>query len=112
MSDDFDVIARIQELCQLRGWSFYRLSKQSGIPYSTLNTMLHSSHTPSIPSLTKICDGFGITLSEFFAHAIPTTVGLSETESELLKRWNKLLPRQRELAMAYIRGLNDGSDTD
>lgn len=109
MPGDFDVIARIQELCELRGWSFYRLSKQSGIPYSTLNTMLHSSHTPSIPSLAKICDGFGITLSEFFAEAISKTVSMSKEELELLKRWNKLNPQQRELAMAYICGLGDGS---
>ena len=64
---EFDVAARIQELCQSRSWTYYRLAKASGIPYSTLSTMIHKTNVPSIPSLTKICDGFGITLAQFFS---------------------------------------------
>ena len=33
---NFAVIARIQELCNARGWTYYRLAKESGITYSTL----------------------------------------------------------------------------
>lgn len=64
---EFDVVGRIQELCQSRSWTYYRLAKASGIPYSTLSTMLHKANVPSIPSLIKICDGFGITLAQFFS---------------------------------------------
>ena len=48
---EFDVVARIQELCQSRSWTYYRLAKASGIPYSTLSTMLHKTVVPSVPSL-------------------------------------------------------------
>lgn len=61
-----DIIPRIQALCIQRSWTFYRLAKESGIPYSTLCTMLHKANAPSIPTLMKICNGFGISLSEFF----------------------------------------------
>ncbi len=64
---EFDVVARIQELCQSRSWTYYRLAKASGIPYSTLSTMLHKTNVPSVPSLMKICEGFGITLAQFFS---------------------------------------------
>ena len=64
---EFDVVARIQELCQARSWTYYRLAKESGIPYSTLSTMLHKTNVPSVPSLMKICNGFGITLAQFFS---------------------------------------------
>ena len=63
---EFDVVARIQELCKSRSWTYYRLAKASGIPYSTLSTMLHKTNVPSVPSLMKICDGLGITLAQFF----------------------------------------------
>ena len=54
---EFDVVGRIQELCRSRSWTYYRLAKASGIPYSTLSTMLHKTNVPSVPSLMKICDG-------------------------------------------------------
>lgn len=41
---NFAVIARIQELCNARGWTYYRLAKESGITYSTLSTMLNKEN--------------------------------------------------------------------
>ena len=38
---EFDVVARIQELCQARSWTYYRLAKASGIPYSTPVSYTH-----------------------------------------------------------------------
>lgn len=64
---DTDIIKHIEQLCEERGWSLYKLSKESGIPYSTLNNMIHRTNIPSIPTLQKICNGFGISLSDFFA---------------------------------------------
>lgn len=45
---EFDVISRIDALCKARSWSYYRLAKESGIPYSTLNTMLHKTYVPTV----------------------------------------------------------------
>lgn len=28
--------------------------------------MLHKTYVPTVPSLMKICDGFGITIAQFF----------------------------------------------
>ena len=63
---DTDVIQHIQDLCKERNWSYYRLAKESDIPYSTLNNMMNRTNIPTIPTLQKLCDGFGITLSDFF----------------------------------------------
>ncbi|MBO5666704.1 MAG: helix-turn-helix transcriptional regulator [Firmicutes bacterium] len=50
-----------------RGWSVNKLANMSNLPQSTINSMLHGSkeYYPSIPTLNKICDAFGITVSEF-----------------------------------------------
>ena len=101
---EFDVIARINELCKARSWSYYRLAKESGIPYSTLNTMLHKTFTPTIPSLMKLCDGFGITLAQFFSDQ-DETVLLTQSQKKCLARWNRLDAHSQELALAYLEGL-------
>ena len=104
--DEMGVVSRIDELCKARGWSYYRLSKASGIPYSTLNTMLHKSNVPSVPSLVKICDGFGITIARFFSDT-DESVMLTSDQRDCLQIWNRLNERNKELARAYMMGLAD-----
>lgn len=58
---------RIQELCKEKKVSYYLLSYQSGTPFTTLMHVIDgTSKNPGIITIAKICDGFGITLSEFF----------------------------------------------
>lgn len=104
--DDFNVIARIQQLCDARGWSYYRLAKASDIPYSTLNTMFHKSYVPTVPSLQKICDGFGISLAQFFSERDEASL-LTQDQRDCLEQWNKLDKDGRRLALAYMQGLAD-----
>jgi transcriptional regulator with XRE-family HTH domain len=92
--DDMGIVARIDTLCKARGWTYYRLAKASGIPYSTLNTMLHKSNVPSVPSLAKICDGFGITLSQFFSDADEIAL-LTPEQKRCLQLWDRLSERNR-----------------
>lgn len=104
--NDFDVLGRVRQLCEARSWSYYRLAKASGIPYSTLNTMLHKSYVPTVPSLQKICDGFGITLAQFFSDKDEVSL-LTKDQRECLEQWDGLDKRSKELALAYMQGLVD-----
>lgn len=96
-----EIIERIQSLCEARSWTSYRLAKESGITYSTLCTMLHKANAPSIPTLIKICEGFGITLAQFFDtnddHAF-----LSDAEKAHLLRWNRLSRENRDTAEKFV----------
>lgn len=103
---DIEVMDRIKQLCESRSWSYYRLAKASGIPYSTLNTMLHKSYVPTVPSLQKICDGFGITLAQFFSEEDEASL-LTKEQKACLERWDTLDKRSQELALAYMQGLAD-----
>jgi transcriptional regulator with XRE-family HTH domain len=104
-----DVIDRIKAICEARSWTFYRLAKESGITYSTLCTMLHKSTSPSMSTLIKICNGFGISLAEFFdgnnSHAV-----LSDAQKEHLKLWNSLSAENQMVATNYIRFLLSEQD--
>lgn len=103
---EFDVIGRIEALCRARSWSYYRLAKESGIPYSTLNTMLHKTYVPTVPSLMKLCDGFGITMAQFFSDEDEVSL-LTQDQKACLARWDKLSDKGKELALAYMQGLAD-----
>lgn len=62
----FDVLGRITELRKARGWSAYRLAKESGIPQSTIATWYQKQLSPPVDKIEIICDTLGISLSEFF----------------------------------------------
>ncbi len=105
---DFSTIDRIQRLCAQRDWSYYKLAKESGIPYSTLNTMMLKTNAPSITTLAKICNGFGITLAQFFDAGNEPEM-LTDEQKECLRLWGTLDEIGKVKAMAYMQGLHDGA---
>lgn len=61
------VVKRIRELCKERGITPNGLSYISGVSQSTVKSILcGESQNPGIVTLKKLCDGFGITITEFF----------------------------------------------
>ena len=107
---DNDVLAKIKQLYIQKGWTVYRLAKESGIPYSSLNSMIMRNNQPSVPTLRKLCHGLGITLSEFFSEDTPVTdykcrLNLSEDEFELLEEYRDLNEADKKLLHSYMLGL-------
>lgn len=101
---DTDVIQHIQDLCRERSWTYYRLAKEADIPYSTLNNMINRTNIPTIPTLQKICDAFGITLSDFFqdeSENLQLTIG----QKELVELYNRLSLEKKRVLKAYMKGL-------
>lgn len=61
------VAFRINSLCQERTMTFNALANLSGVPPTTIYSILHEkSQNPGIITIKKICDGLGLTLIEFF----------------------------------------------
>ena len=61
-----DAKLRIKQLMDERNISEYRLAKDSGLSQSTISNIFVRNTAPTIPTVEAICDGFGITLSQFF----------------------------------------------
>lgn len=101
---DINVIQHIKDLCAERQWSYYRLAKEAGIPYSTVSNMFHRTNIPSIPTLQKMCDGFGITLSDFFRDEL-AEIHLTGPQQEVLELYRRLSLDDRKLFIAYGKGL-------
>jgi transcriptional regulator with XRE-family HTH domain len=108
MNNEFDVPARISQLTKERGWSYYRLAKESGIPQSTLCTILHSPNTPSLSTITKLCNGMEITLAHFFSIGENSLERpLTDAEVECLHSFSSLPPEKRDRVLAYMKGMMD-----
>ncbi len=65
----YEIIAkRICRLCGERGITPNQLSAAAAVPKSTIKGILNGeSRNPDIATIKKLCDGFGITLVEFFS---------------------------------------------
>ena len=62
-----DIHGKLKHLMQECGWTAYKLAKESGLSESTLANIFRRNTVPSISTLEEICNGFHITLSQFFA---------------------------------------------
>ena len=61
------VSKRIIELCKERGLSQYALSQKSGVPQSTLSTIINCTFpSMKLRIIYEICEGLEITFKEFF----------------------------------------------
>ena len=61
------VAQRILELCRERNIAVNALANISGVSPSTIYSMLNKkSQNPGVVSIKKLCDGFEITVREFF----------------------------------------------
>ncbi len=81
-----DIIERIKELRDARGWSTNRLALEAELTQSTVAALLtKASALPSLDTLTHLCDAFGLTLAQFF---------MEEEQSELVSKQEKMLIEQ------------------
>ena len=62
------IAARIRQLCKERDLSPNGISNISGVPQATVKSILNGeSQNPGTVTIKKLCDGFEITLGEFFS---------------------------------------------
>ena len=95
-----DAKARIKELMEERGWSEYRLAIASGLSQSTVANIFNRNTTPSVATLESICNGFGITMAQFFAEG--DMVELTEEQKEMFAAWSALTREQKDVLAQLI----------
>lgn len=58
---------RLLRLCEEKHMSIHKLAMESAVPPSTVKNILYGkSVNPGIVTLKMLCDGLGISLTEFF----------------------------------------------
>lgn len=100
-----EVLQQIQKCMSERNWTLYKLSKECDIPYSSLSSLFAKNNQPTISTLEKICDGFNITLSEFFSYKPPyrnSSQMYTESDKELIIKTNQLNKKDQQLLLQFI----------
>ena len=96
-----DILATITQYRQARGWTEYQLAEKSGLPQSTISSWYRKNMIPTVPSLEKICNAYGITLSQLFAEE-DTLVSLTPSQQKLIEAWTKLNEDQQAVILALM----------
>lgn len=99
-----DVLDKIVRLRKERNWTEYQLAEKSGLTQSTISSWYRKNIIPTIPSLEKICDAFGITMSQFFLDD-STTVDLTPAQLELVKSASNLDSQQMKRLVQFLKSL-------
>lgn len=101
-----NVLDKITTLRLSRHWSEYQLAERSGLTQSTISSWYRKNLIPSIPSLERICDAFGITLSQFFLEDNVGLTLLTPEQAALINASNKLTPEQFSALLNFMNTLN------
>lgn len=99
-----DINEKIKLLLKKRGWSEYKLAKNSGLSESTIANIFKRNTVPSITTLEAICTGFGISLSQFFAEG--DVIDLTPELSEFLDSWVSLTKEQKAAVIHLVKTMN------
>ena len=99
-----NVLEKIKKMQAERGWSTYKLSYESGLTQSTLSNMFARGTCPTVDTLEKICEAFGISLSEFFEED-ERKIYASEEEQDLLNKYRALSDKEKDAVRSTVNAL-------
>ena len=101
-----DVLVKLQELLNERGWTEYKLAKKAGLNESTISNIYRRNTVPTVATLEAICNAFGITMSEFFSENGSSIVELTPQTKELLDAWDASFARATGRASSCSAGFS------
>ena len=98
--------ARVRELCEKYHVSKYRLAQLTGMSQTAVGNIMKMKSIPTISTLEKICDAFGITLAQFFAGE-GMRPDLSKEQREIIETWDELGREERRILLQFVRSLKN-----
>ena len=100
-----DILDKITEMREERHWTEYQLAEKSGLTQSTISSWYRKKMLPTIPSLLKICEAFGVSMSQFFLEDTRETVLLNDKQRKLLDAAAKLDGEQYNALICFLQKL-------
>lgn len=100
-----NILERITKLREERHWTEYQLAERSGLTQSTISSWYRKNMQPTLPSLSRICDAFEITISQFFMDESSTMMEVTPEQLSLLRAAGKLTPEQTEKLTEFLKTL-------
>ena len=95
---------RVKELCSKHKVSKSRLAQLTDMSQTALGNIIKQESIPTIPTLERICDAFGISLAQFFS-GDGMRPDLTDEQEEILETWDNLNADERRILMNFVRSL-------
>ena len=102
---------KVDQLLEEYNWTLYQLSKEADISYATLSNTFHRNKVPSVPIILRICEGFHITVAEFFNEGGTLLQQLTASDQRLIADFHRLSGNDKKLVTAFLQGLLQKSNT-
>ena len=102
------VLSRIKELLEQRNWSLYKLAHEASIPYSSLNSLFQKNNQPTVATVEKICAGFHISMSQFFAENLSDlpVCDFTKEEISIVTKIRRLSAHDRRLLLVLLDSMH------
>ena len=97
--------SKIRALMEERGWTVYRLAKESGVTWSTIRNMFDRNTEPTVPTVEALCQGLGITLEELLLGEGFTA--LDDEQKDLLSKWSTLTAENKKTMLTLLNKLSN-----
>ena len=102
MSIEDYIPKRLEELFEKYEVSRYRISQKCGIPTTAISKIISKKNVPTIITLERICNAFGITLAQY--------AELSGIPVEIIKAWDSLDTKEQEIILRLVRSMQEVND--
>lgn len=89
-----DLIARISELFDKRGWSKNQFAKEADLFQSTISSMMKYGNHSTVSAIERCCAAFGISVADYFCDDLQTTDFILEERK--LSDWRSLSPEMKK----------------
>lgn len=100
-----NVLEKIDRLRTQHNWSMYELAEKADIPQSTLSNMFLRKTLPSINTLSKLCDAFGISMAEFFIDSKQDELNFQSLE--FIKAFKNLPSESQHALINFLKTLKN-----
>ena len=99
-----DVLARLHQLLQERGWSVYKVAQEAGLSQKTVYNIYYRNTMPSIPTLEALCKAFGMSMAQFFS--TDNLIAVTPELKEVFDSWIRLTSEQKEATRSMMRAFH------
>lgn len=95
-----DVLTRIANLREEKGWSLYQLANKAGLTYKTLYNWYNGDSVPTVKALEAVAEALEVPLCELFT---TDKIFVADEElQELISKWKRLNSKQKNAIMSVI----------
>ena len=96
-----DILKRIDELRQERGWTVFELTNRTNLSEYTIYSWYTRGSRPTLYAIESVCEAFNITLGEFFTELRRDS--LTPSQIRLLETFDDLNEEQQQLVLDIMR---------